>query len=66
MADQEIQYDWHRVYEARTMGLKFLRDGELKLVSRSIRELRYALKVFRPYQETSKISIWRSWAVRQI
>lgn len=35
-------------------------DGELKLVSRSIKELRYALKVFRPYQETPKISIFGS------
>lgn len=35
-------------------------EGELKLVSRSIKELRYALKVFRPYQETSKISIFGS------
>ncbi len=35
-------------------------DGELKLVSRSIKELRYALKVFQPYQETPKISIFGS------
>ncbi len=35
-------------------------DGELKLVSRSVKELRYALKVFRPYQETPKISIFGS------
>lgn len=35
-------------------------EGELKLVSRSIKELRYALKVFRPYQETAKISIFGS------
>jgi uncharacterized protein (TIGR00730 family) len=35
-------------------------DGEMKLVSRSIKELRYALKVFRPYQETPKIAIFGS------
>jgi uncharacterized protein (TIGR00730 family) len=35
-------------------------DGELKLVSRSIKELRYALKVFRPYQDIPKISIFGS------
>lgn len=35
-------------------------DGELKLVSRSLKELRYALKVFRPYQQTPKISIFGS------
>ncbi|GAB4108073.1 MAG: TIGR00730 family Rossman fold protein [Phycisphaeraceae bacterium] len=35
-------------------------DGELKLVSRSLKELRYALKVFRPYRETPKIAIFGS------
>lgn len=35
-------------------------DGEMKLVSRSLKELRYALKVFRPYQETPKIAIFGS------
>jgi len=35
-------------------------DGELKLVSRSIKELRYAMKVFRSYTETPKISIFGS------
>jgi hypothetical protein len=34
--------------------------GELKLVSRSFSELRYALKVFRPYQDRHKISIFGS------
>lgn len=34
--------------------------GELKLLSRSLKELRYALKVFRPYRETRKVSIFGS------
>jgi hypothetical protein len=34
--------------------------GELKLLSRSLKELRYALKVFRPYKDTRKISIFGS------
>ncbi len=34
--------------------------GELKLMSRSFKELRYALNVFRPYAETPKISIFGS------
>lgn len=34
--------------------------GELKLMARSIKELRYALKVFRPYRGTRKISIFGS------
>lgn len=34
--------------------------GELKLLSRSLKELRYALKVFRPYRDIRKISIFGS------
>lgn len=45
-------------------ALKLQRDpagaGEMKLVSRSLKELRYALKVFRPFQKTRKISVFGS------
>lgn len=45
-------------------AIKLLRDqadeGEMKLISRSLKELRYALKVFRPYQEVRKISVFGS------
>ncbi len=45
-------------------GLKLLNDGsdtgEVKLINRSMKELRYALKVFRPYKETPKISVFGS------
>ncbi|MEM6507231.1 MAG: LOG family protein [Planctomycetota bacterium] len=34
--------------------------GELKLLSRSLKELRYALKVFHPYKDIRKISIFGS------
>ena len=34
--------------------------GELKMVARSLKELRYALKVFRPYNQTRKISVFGS------
>ncbi|MEM6392554.1 MAG: LOG family protein [Planctomycetota bacterium] len=34
--------------------------GEVKLISQSLKELRYALKVFRPYKDTPKISIFGS------
>ena len=34
--------------------------GELKLLSRSLKELRYALKVFQPYKDIHKISIFGS------
>ena len=32
--------------------------GDLKILSRSLRELRYAFKVFAPYKDRRKISIW--------
>ncbi len=45
-------------------GLKLLGDGsdtgEVKLINRALKELRYALKVFRPYRDTPKISIFGS------
>ena len=45
-------------------AVKLLRDQanehEFKLISRSVKELRYALKVFRGYEETRKISIFGS------
>jgi hypothetical protein len=52
------------VREAMQTALRLLADGadtgELKLISRSLRELRYALKVFRAYPEVHKISIFGS------
>lgn len=45
-------------------GLQLVSDGadtgELKLASRSLRELRYALKVFRPYRDQPKVTIFGS------
>src|SRR5512134_905497 len=45
-------------------AIKLLRDGaddgEMKLISRSVKELRYALKVFRGYDQVRKISIFGS------
>lgn len=35
-------------------------DGELKLIARSLKELRHALNIFRKYKEYSKISIFGS------
>jgi uncharacterized protein (TIGR00730 family) len=52
------------VREIMHTAVKLIRDeandGELKLISRSLKELRYALKVFRAYQETPKVSIFGS------
>ncbi len=52
------------VEEMLLTSLKLLTDkadeGELKLVARSLKELRYAMKVFRKYREVPKISIFGS------
>jgi uncharacterized protein (TIGR00730 family) len=52
------------IREVMHTALKLVRDGssvgEVKLISRSLKELRYALKVFRPYRDTPKISIFGS------
>jgi uncharacterized protein (TIGR00730 family) len=45
-------------------ALKLLRDqtnrGDIKLINKSFKELRYALKVFAPYRDTRKVSIFGS------
>jgi len=52
------------VAEMIETSLKLLRDrtnrGDLKLINKSIKEIRYALKVFAPYQHTRKVSIFGS------
>lgn len=53
-----------RAREIMHTALKLLNDGadegEVKLISRSLKELRYALKVFRPYRHARKITIFGS------
>jgi uncharacterized protein (TIGR00730 family) len=45
-------------------SLKLLRDrtnrGDIKLINKSLKELRYALKVFAPYRDVRKVSIFGS------
>lgn len=52
------------VREMMHTAFKLVRDGadtgELKLISRSMKELRYALKVFREYSEVRKVTIFGS------
>lgn len=52
------------VAEIVATSIKLLRDetnrGDIKLIDKSFRELRYALKVFAPYRDTRKISIFGS------
>lgn len=58
------EFDGKLVRELVQTGLRLITDnantGEIKLASRSLRELRYALRVFRNYNGTPKISIYGS------
>ena len=60
---QEVP-DGDMVAEIVANGLKLLRDqtnrGDIKLINKSFKELRYALKIFAPYRETRKVSIFGS------
>lgn len=59
----EVQ-DGDMVAEIIENSLKLLRDktnrGDMKLINKSFKELRYALKVFSPYREVRKVSIFGS------
>ena len=56
--------DGDMVGEIVANALKLLRDqtnrGDIKLINVSLKELRYALKVFAPYRDTHKVSIFGS------
>src|SRR5580765_3676302 len=56
--------DGDMVAEIVENALKLLRDntnrGDIKLINKSYKELRYALKIFAPYRDTRKISIFGS------
>jgi uncharacterized protein (TIGR00730 family) len=56
--------DGDMVGEIVANALKLLRDqtnrGDIKLINKSFKELRYALKIFAPYREVRKVSIFGS------
>src|SRR5687767_14606623 len=56
--------DGDLVGEIVANALKLLRDqtnrGDIKLINKSYKELRYALKIFAPYRDTRKVSIFGS------
>ncbi|HLL88351.1 MAG TPA: LOG family protein [Tepidisphaeraceae bacterium] len=56
--------DGDLVGEVVANAIKLLRDstnrGDLKLINKSLKELRYALKVFTPYRDVRKVSIFGS------
>ena len=58
------QLEGKLVREIMHTALKLIPDkahaGEMKLISRSLKELRYAMKVFRPFAQTRKISVFGS------
>lgn len=60
---QEVQ-EGDLVGEIVANALKLLRDqtnrGDIKLIDKSFKELRYALKVFAPYRDVRKVSIFGS------
>ncbi len=57
-------FDGQLIREMMQATLKLARDqadtGELKLINRSLKELRYAMSVFRPYRAVRKISLFGS------
>ncbi len=69
MADQLVAElknvpDGDLVGEVVENALKLLRDktnrGDIKLLNKSLKELRYALRIFSPYRDTRKVSIFGS------
>ena len=56
--------DGDMVAEIVANALKLLRDqtnrGDIKLINKSFKELRYALKIFAPYRDVRKVSIFGS------
>ncbi|HET6249150.1 MAG TPA: TIGR00730 family Rossman fold protein [Tepidisphaeraceae bacterium] len=57
-------HDGDLIGEILATSMKLLRDhtnrGDIKLIDKSLAELRYALKVFAPYRDTHKVSIFGS------
>lgn len=64
MASLAHHPDGDLVAEIIDNSLKLLRDqtnrGDVKLINKSFKELRYALKIFAPYRDTRKVSIFGS------
>jgi uncharacterized protein (TIGR00730 family) len=64
MSELEKVSDGDMVGEIVETALKLLRDqtnrADIKLINKSLKELRYAMKVFAPYREVRKVSIFGS------
>jgi uncharacterized protein (TIGR00730 family) len=68
-AETSLRPEEQLVREMIESCLKFLRDGtrlgDVKLVNAALRELRYAFKVFTPYRNVRKISVFGSARLAQ-
>src|SRR5438105_3908944 len=64
MAELERLPEGDLVAEVVDNAIKLLRDqtnrGDIKLINKSMKEIRYALRIFAPYRETRKVSIFGS------
>ena len=64
VADLQSVPEGDLVGEIIETAMKLLRDqtnrGDIKLVNKSLKEIRYALKVFAPYRDIHKVSIFGS------
>ena len=64
IAELEHVHDGDLIAEILATSMKLLRDktnrGDIKLIDKSLKELRYAMKVFAPYRDIHKVSIFGS------
>src|ERR1051325_7677594 len=64
MAELERLPEGDLVAEVVDNAIKLLRDqtnrGDIKLINKAMKEIRYALKVFVPYRDVHKVSIFGS------
>src|SRR5258706_15322532 len=64
MNEPERLHEGYMVAEVVDNPIKLLRDqtnrGDIKLINKSMKEIRYPLRVFAPYRETRKVSIFGS------
>src|SRR6476619_7727696 len=64
MAELERLPEGDLVAEVVDNAIKLLRDqtnrGDIKLINKSMKEIRYALKIFAPYRDIRKVSIFGS------
>src|SRR5208283_2373029 len=58
MVGETIEYALKLLCDQRTRG-------DIKLIDKSLKELRYALKVFAPYRDVRKVSIFGSARTRE-